>query len=202
MTNEIQAFVDERFVDKSEVVIFENFEALEKLIDERLPSKVDGLDGYTYAVEYPNGFVKIGSSSDVVRRIRQLSSNAGGYFNVSLGAVAVTPPFPGFRTWESVLHSRFEDCRVAGTELFEISLEDVAATMDETNFHATKEEREIWELKAQLSLDRLKLSMCLLPGTSLDFVVRTCASICKMDVGAFMDYIKSDEVTQLLVSSQ
>ena len=79
--------------------------------------------GVVYAVEYGD-MVKIGSTMYPDRRMKALASHAEGYSALRLGAVAITPYHTNYKENEKIMHNRFYAMRKAGSELFQITLEE------------------------------------------------------------------------------
>jgi hypothetical protein len=88
--------------------------------------------GYFYVLEYGN-HVKIGSTRNPLQRIKNLSKNAHAYGSVLTGQVAISPPHKNYFVHEKRLHSMFSEFRKPGTELFDISINDVCKYVESTN---------------------------------------------------------------------
>lgn len=112
MNNELQIFTNEQF---GEV----------RSIEKDSQPFADEL-GVVYFIEI-NDKVKIGSSHNPVARLGALISNAEKYFNAKIGRIAVSRPHSGYRIAEHNMHKYFEDCRIEGTELFDVDFSVVTA---------------------------------------------------------------------------
>lgn len=76
-----------------------------------LPPLQNGL-AYNYALLTSSGNIKIGHSTNVYQRVKQLSnSNAGGY---KIVAYCISPPNYISKTMEKVLHEQYKDYRIGG----------------------------------------------------------------------------------------
>lgn len=81
--------------------------------------------GWVYVLEYGNGVVKIGCTRKLAQRYQNLVHSGADYGNVQFGRMALSPACVNYRNMESHLHRHFAVYRKQGTELFNVSLEDV-----------------------------------------------------------------------------
>lgn len=108
MNNELQIFTDETFGD---------------IPSAPSPEKDCGV---VYFIEI-NDKVKIGSSHNPSERLRILISNAQKYFNAKIGRIAISQYHNGYRVAERNMHKYLEDCRIEGTELFDVDFSTATA---------------------------------------------------------------------------
>lgn len=95
---------------------------------EQLPKKDKNLLGRVYAIEFSDGTVKIGSSSLLQNRIRNIHIFTGKYGNNALKKIAYTEqPHIEYVENEKYLHQFFDAQQIKerGRELFAVKLEDV-----------------------------------------------------------------------------
>lgn len=84
--------------------------------------------GYVYAVEWGDGKVKIGSTTDPERRFKALEQTAR-YGGVELGRRIASEALTNYLDGERSLHSLFGGRRVMGTELFEVPFDEAAGAV-------------------------------------------------------------------------
>lgn len=97
--------------------------------------------GYVYILEWGDIGVKIGCTSNLSKRMLDLTRSAR-YGALSLGRVAVTPEHTNYRENERILHDAMDDDRVVHTELFELSLEEVLDRMPDLEYKDESERIE------------------------------------------------------------
>lgn len=90
--------------------------------------------GITYAMEIGDK-VKIGSTSQPHQRMKTLVKNFSAFAaakneEISFGAIVLSLPCFNFRKNELELHKMFAEKRIEGTELFEITIEEVILAME------------------------------------------------------------------------
>ena len=86
-------------------------------------------DGFVYAVEFGE-YVKIGSSKNIKDRIKSLRSMCTKYCGKTLGRAYISEPHINYIENERLLHEVFSGVCVRGSELFDISIEDVVKQID------------------------------------------------------------------------
>lgn len=94
---------------------------------EQLPKKDNTYLGRVYAIEFADGTVKIGSSSILQQRIRNIHIFTGKYGNNALKKIAYTQPHIEYVKNEKYLHHFFDAQQIKerGRELFAVKLEEV-----------------------------------------------------------------------------
>lgn len=93
-----------------------------------MPALTDGL-AYNYAFLMSSGNIKIGRSTDVYNRLKQLSnSNSGGYSVVNF---CISPPNYISKTMEKTLHNLYKDYRVEGEFFANLDFDDVCKMFSE-----------------------------------------------------------------------
>lgn len=79
--------------------------------------------GVVYVAEY-EGCIKIGATSNINRRYKELSHQAVDYFNTIIGNVFYSIPHDNFLKNEKRIHDLLSEYRKEKTELFFLSLND------------------------------------------------------------------------------
>jgi len=95
--------------------------------------------GYIYILEYGE-YVKIGTTKEPYKRVRNLSSLGRDYANIETGRIAVSPTHTNRNSNENILHELFSDKRVKNGELFSVSLENALKTIRENPLEYLLEE--------------------------------------------------------------
>lgn len=88
----------------------------------------DKYTGFFYVLEWDN-FVKIGSTKNPYQRIMALKRNAETYGKSKLGRVAFSIPHTNYEKNERKLHKEFCSFRKAGSELFNISFDEIISNI-------------------------------------------------------------------------
>lgn len=101
------------------LMIFQN-EELEQIKEN---FSVKDYFGVFYALEFGNN-VKIGSTSNIVQRIKQLRQTAN-YAKVKIGRIAVSQYHTNYADNEKYLHEILKEYRLPSTELFDICFDTV-----------------------------------------------------------------------------
>ena len=85
--------------------------------------------GFIYFLEYGEN-IKIGYSQKPSNRMKQLEKQAE-YGKIKLGNVAISKPHTNYRENEKLLHQYFDQNRIAGTELFSVTLKQILSNLPE-----------------------------------------------------------------------
>lgn len=101
------------------LIIFQNEEFGQ--IQEKFPIK--DYFGVFYVLEFGNN-VKIGSTSNIAQRVKQLRQTAN-YANVKIGRIAVSQYHTNYVDNEEYLHKTFQRYRIQSTELFNVCFNTV-----------------------------------------------------------------------------
>ncbi|MBD5144108.1 MAG: AAA family ATPase [Ruminococcus sp.] len=83
--------------------------------------------GFIYFLEYGEN-IKIGYSQKPSNRMKQLKNQAE-YGKIKLGNVAISKPHTNYRENEKLLHQYFNQSRIAGTELFSVTLKQILSDL-------------------------------------------------------------------------
>lgn len=83
--------------------------------------------GVVYFLEYGK-HVKIGSTRNPYQRMGTIIRNAVNYDGIKISRVAIGFIGTNFRQIEKAFHHKLDECRIRGTELFDINLEDAIST--------------------------------------------------------------------------
>ena len=89
--------------------------------------------GVVYVLEY-GSMVKIGSTNAPYRRLWTLCHQANDYGNCGTGRFAFTIGHTNFRENEKTVHNLFKDKRKIGSELFDITFEQVIGELKKLDF--------------------------------------------------------------------
>jgi hypothetical protein len=108
--------------------------------------------GFFYALEYGD-LVKIGSTKNPYQRLLTLKREAASYNNSRIGRFALSKPQTNYTKNEKILHKVFASCRKSGTELFDISFNEVINNDIELEY---KDETESIKNKSEKFLDMMK----------------------------------------------
>ena len=95
--------------------------------------------GFFYVLEYGD-LVKIGSTKNPYQRISALMREATNYNNHAIGRFALSEPHTNYTENEKILHKAFASCRKTGTELFDISFDEVVGNDIELEYKDETEE--------------------------------------------------------------
>lgn len=112
----------------------------------------DTYKGYVYVCEYGN-FVKIGSTSQPYTRFLALIRQGENYGDVTLGRFGVTKAHTNYRENEKELHDLFAIRRQDGTELFNVTFDNVIAEMGNLEL---KDETMLLTQKSDMILTGMK----------------------------------------------
>ena len=82
--------------------------------------------GYIYAAEYGE-YIKIGYTASPKARLGNHAATAKNYGNITTGRVLLSPPHKTYKKTEKLLHEYFKAYRKDGTELFEVSFDELKA---------------------------------------------------------------------------
>ena len=94
--------------------------------------------GYIYAAEYGE-YIKIGYTVSPKSRLGNHAATAKNYGNITTGRVLLSPPHKTYQKTEKLLHEYFKAYRKDGTELFEVSFDELKAQIRDA-IHEIKEE--------------------------------------------------------------
>lgn len=90
---------------------------------ESLPDKAPNeWMGFVYALEYGSG-IKIGCTTQPLRRIKQLERTARNYSDLTVGRVAFSQPHTNYQENETALHRHFNSYRRGKSERYNLNLE-------------------------------------------------------------------------------
>ena len=109
----------------NEIQIFNN--PLCDEIKEMEKSLKDTYLGIVYFLEYGN-LLKIGFTNRPYQRMGSLKRSAVNYADLPISRVAIGFKGTNYRKIENAFHKKLHEYRKAGTELFDISLEDAIST--------------------------------------------------------------------------
>ncbi len=107
----------------NELKIFEKDEFSQ--IKDFQKEKPNAVMGIVYAIEYGNGFCKIGMSSVPANRTLALKHYISDYMQYPVNRIMITTWHTNYRQNEKKLHEEFSDCRIPNTELFCVNVQDV-----------------------------------------------------------------------------
>lgn len=94
----------------------------------QLPQLNNGL-AYNYIFLMSSGNIKIGRSTNVYKRVNQLSnSNSGGYF---LQSYCISPPNYVSEMMEKILHDKYKNYRIQGEYFEGLNFDEVAKDFSE-----------------------------------------------------------------------
>lgn len=110
--------------------------------------------GIFYALEWDD-MLKLGQSSHPYTRIMAHKRNAENYGNVRLGRVAISCAHTNYRENELKLHTYFANQRVAGTEIFDISMDEFIESLSIVGLEY-KDESEGIDKRSQIVLEGLQ----------------------------------------------
>lgn len=96
--------------------------------------------GVVYVIEYGD-YLKIGATSNINRRYRELFHQANDYFNIKIGNMFYTISHDKFFENEKRIHSLLSKYRKKNTELFDISLNDFFLHIENFNFDFSKTDK-------------------------------------------------------------
>ncbi|MDE5792718.1 MAG: GIY-YIG nuclease family protein, partial [Oscillospiraceae bacterium] len=108
--------------------------------------------GFIYFLEYGEN-IKIGYSQKPSNRMKQLKNQAE-YGKIKLGNVAINKPHTNYRENEKLLHQYFNQSRIAGTELFSVTLKQILSDLPKDLKFL--DESEKLEQKSKQGLEVLK----------------------------------------------
>lgn len=107
----------------NELMIFENEEFYKiKDFQNRKPNSVMGI---IYAIEYGNGYSKIGMSSVPASRTFTLKHYISDYMQKPVARIMISTWHTNYRENEKHLHKEFIDCRIPNTELFSVGIDEI-----------------------------------------------------------------------------
>lgn len=92
--------------------------------------KISKYAGVVYAIEYGDGFVKIGCSKFPSDRVFTVKHFIADYMQKEVKRVVVSPWHTNYRRNELLVHYFFKEKRIENTELFETSIESVLQVME------------------------------------------------------------------------
>lgn len=96
--------------------------------------------GYVYVIEYGEG-VKIGHSTNLQARYKQITSNAKNYADVAVGRIAFAIAHTNHKENESILHKHFAEKRHGKSELFTLTLEEFLENVPVLQFKDDSEDK-------------------------------------------------------------
>lgn len=108
----------------NEIKLFERKDF--RLIKEFQKEKPNPVSGIVYAIEYGEGYSKIGMSSVPAERISLLRHYISDYMQNSVNRIMISPWHTNYRQNEKVLHNAFSDCRIPNTELFSVGIKEIS----------------------------------------------------------------------------
>ena len=113
-----------------------------------------------YIIENDGGYIKIGVSTNVEKRLEMLSGSNGGGHKITRSWIS---PQTWLYTMEKVLHNHFSINRIEGTEWFEdVKFEDVVSRakglFSSEEYQLCNKAREIY-YKEQLKLNMPEVQM-------------------------------------------
>lgn len=91
--------------------------------DKGIPGKVHDYLGYIYVLEYGTT-IKIGSTRNPEKRLKNLEANARLYGDISTGRVLVSIPHVNFRENETLIHRYLREMRITSSERFDITFDE------------------------------------------------------------------------------
>lgn len=106
-----------------ELKIFEKDEFLR--IKDFQKEKPNAVMGIVYAIEYGDGFSKIGMSSVPANRTLTLKHYISDYMQYPVNRIMITTWHTNYRQNEKKLHKEFSDCRIPNTELFSVNVQEI-----------------------------------------------------------------------------
>lgn len=93
---------------------------------QKLPQKEKDFFGRVYVIEFENNLIKIGCTSDLKRRMMNLSTYIGAYGGNKIKKIAYTEPHVDYDENEKELHKIFKHRRKGNLELFDVSFEEIS----------------------------------------------------------------------------
>lgn len=129
----------------NELKIFEKNE-IEQL--KNVCKQTSDYTGYFYICEIGDK-VKIGATQNPYRRYKELSKYAEYFGRVTMGRIAVSVPHDNYYQNEALLHKLFAEARHEGTEMFNMSLEEVIDKIPDS--------LQYWEGKVKVGGDMIGL---------------------------------------------
>ena len=108
--------------------------------------------GFFYVLEYGD-LLKIGSTKNPYQRLLALKREATSYNNRAIGRFALSKPHTNYTENEKNLHKAFASYRKLGTELFNISFDEVIGNDIELEY---KDETESIKNKSENFLNMMK----------------------------------------------
>lgn len=84
--------------------------------------------GYFYILEYGR-WVKIGSTKNPIERYSSLKRTAEKYGSATLGRIGISKPHTNYKESEQILHKRFYQYRISGSELFDVSFDTILSEL-------------------------------------------------------------------------
>lgn len=143
----------------NEVRLFTREELEKKSLGE---GKISEYAGVVYAIEYGDGFVKIGCSkipSDRVFAVKHLITD---YMQKEVKRVLISPWHTNYRNNELLVHCFFKDKRIENTELFKTSIESVLQVMESGQLEYL-DETERFERESIEFCENMKMLMFNIP---------------------------------------
>ena len=107
--------------------------------------------GCVYILEYKNGKIKIGKSSNPVKRLKNLIRHSNVYSgkDYSIVKILVSEPHTNYNQNEKILHNFFQDFHLNG-EVFNISLNKATKQLQVCNISFKNESEELSKRGAKL----------------------------------------------------
>lgn len=112
--------------------------------------------GFFYILEWDN-ITKIGSTKRPYQRIMALKRSAENYGNSKIGRATISVPHTNYVENEKLLHKVFEKSRKKGSELFDISFEEVLSKIPDDMEYM--DDSQIIEKRADDFLNGMKMFM-------------------------------------------
>lgn len=110
---------------ESQSVILKELEWTIETDFQKLPQKEKDFFGRVYVIEFENNLIKIGCTSDLKRRMKNLSIYIVAYGGNRIKKIAYTEPHVDYDENEKELHKIFKHRRKGDLELFDVSFEDI-----------------------------------------------------------------------------
>jgi hypothetical protein len=85
--------------------------------------------GFVYAIECDNGYVKIGSTTNPYRRLKELKNSLCNYGGLKFKRIAITKKHTNYFNNEKILDNIFSLYSKNNTELFKVDFNDVIDAM-------------------------------------------------------------------------
>lgn len=127
----------------NELKIFENpeFGKIKEFQNEK-PNPVMGI---VYAIEYGDGFSKIGMTSIPANRTAALKHYITDYMGYPVNRIMISPWHTNYKENERKLHRIFDDCRIPNTELFSVTVQEIVSIIESGEILFNDNSKEILE---------------------------------------------------------